>query len=228
MKRSEEIAELAKALVAFQGEVNNPKNSTANSFFNSKYAPLPDVLNVVRPLLSKHGLCVVQSPSNGEGGTIVISTLLLHTSGQWIEADPLVLKPEKTNPQGAGSAITYGRRYTLSALLAVCSEDDDDGNGASIGENKAPASDASQAKTQVPKSVPKQSEGEGKLDAGKLKMLMTKATKSGMSDSDLQGLVAWKYGVAAKEYLSVPQFVELYGKLDAFWQQYVGEQSAAS
>lgn len=227
MKRSEEIAELAKALVAFQGEVSNPKNSTANSFFESKYAPLPDVLNVVRPLLSKHGLCVVQSPSNGEGGTIVISTLLLHTSGQWIEADPLVLKPEKTNPQGAGSAITYGRRYTLSTLLAVCSEDDDDGNEASIGESKAPAPAASQAKTQVPRSAPKQSEGEGKLDAGKIKMLMTKATKSGMSDSDLQGLVAWKYGVAAKECLSVPQFVELYGKLDVFWQQYVGEQSVA-
>lgn len=232
MKRSEEIAELAKALVAFQGEVTNPKNTSENLHFKSKYAPLSEVLNVVRPLLAKHGLCVVQNPCDGNNGTIVITTLLIHTSGQWLEADPLVLKPEKMTPQGAGSAITYGRRYTLSALLALSSEDDDDGNGASVGERKAPAPAVSQTKTQ-PSNKPapvKQSTGttEGKVDEGKLKTLVTKATKSGMSDTDLQKLVSWKYGLAAKEDLSVPQFVEFYGKLDAYWQQYVGEQSAAS
>lgn len=231
MKHSEEIAELAKALVAFQGEVMNPKNTSENSHFKSKYAPLSEVLNVVRPLLAKHGLCVVQSPCDGNNGTIVIATLLIHTSGQWLEADPLVLKPEKMTPQGAGSAITYGRRYTLSALLALSSEDDDDGNRASAGGEAlvAPARQAKGQETAKPAST-KHSDVtvEGKVDAGKLKTLVNKATKSGMSESDLQGLVAWKYGLTAKEDLSLPQFVEFYGKLDAFWQQYVGEQSAAS
>src|SRR5690606_332377 len=81
----------------------------------------------VRPLLSKHGLSIVQSPS-GDGERISSHTMLIHESGEWIEFDPLVLKAEKMTPQGAGSAITYGRRYALSAVLGISSEDDDDGN----------------------------------------------------------------------------------------------------
>ena len=57
-----------------------------------------------------------------------MTTLLLHESGEWIESDPVVTKAEKINAQGAGSAITYLRRYSLSAILNISSEDDDDGN----------------------------------------------------------------------------------------------------
>lgn len=127
MKKSESIKNLAIALSKFQAEVENPKNTADNPFYKSKYAPLQDVLNSVRPLLSKHGLSVIQSPS-GDGESVSIVTLLLHESGEWIEFDPLVLKAEKLTPQGAGSAITYGRRYALSAVLGISSEDDDDGN----------------------------------------------------------------------------------------------------
>ena len=127
MRKSESIKNLAVALSKFQNEVKNPKNTADNPFYDSKYAPLQDVLNEVRPLLSKHGLSVIQSPS-GDGQSVSITTLLLHESGEWIEFEPLVLKAEKITPQGAGSAITYGRRYALSAVLGISSEDDDDGN----------------------------------------------------------------------------------------------------
>ena len=127
MRKSESIKNLAIALSKFQNEVKNPKNTADNPFYDSKYAPLQDVLNEVRPLLSKHGLSVIQSPS-GDGQSVSITTLLLHESGEWIEFDPLVLKAQKITPQGAGSAITYGRRYALSAILGISSEDDDDGN----------------------------------------------------------------------------------------------------
>ena len=130
MNKSESIKNLTKALSQFQGEVQNPKNTANNPYFNSKYAPLQEVLNIVRPLLTKHGLAIIQSPS-GDGKNVSITTILAHESGEWIEFDPLTLTPEKTTPQGIGSAITYGRRYSLSAALGIASEDDDDGNEAS-------------------------------------------------------------------------------------------------
>jgi hypothetical protein len=127
MNKSESIKELATALASLQSEIQNPKNTADNPFYHSKYAPLPDILTMARPLLSKHGLSVIQSPG-GDGQHITISTLLMHKSGEWIELEPLTLTAEKLTPQGAGSAITYGRRYTISALLGISSEDDDDGN----------------------------------------------------------------------------------------------------
>lgn len=130
MNKSESIKELATALSKFQGEVENAKNTANNPFFKSKYAPLSDILNLVRPLLAKNGLSIIQSPS-GDGTNIIIVTTLLHNSGEFIEFEPLVLKADKATAQGAGSAITYGRRYAISAVLGISSEDDDDGNAAS-------------------------------------------------------------------------------------------------
>jgi len=133
MNKSESIKNLASALVKFQEEIKNPANTADNPFFKSKYAPLNDVLNLVRPILTKNGLSLIQSPS-GDGQNIIITTMLLHSSGEWIETDPLVLKADKPTAQGAGSAITYARRYAVSAVLGISSEDDDDGNHAT--ENK--------------------------------------------------------------------------------------------
>lgn len=130
MNKSESIKNLAAALAKFQSEVKNPTNSADNPFFKSKYAPLNEILNDVRPLLSKHGLSVLQSPG-GDGNNITVTTLLMHESGEWIESQELVLKADKPTAQGAGSAITYARRYALSAVLGISSEDDDDGNHAS-------------------------------------------------------------------------------------------------
>jgi len=135
MQKSETIATLAKALAKFQAEVSNPKNTAINPHFKSKYAPLQDILSLVRPVLAKHGLSIIQFPS-GDGQDITISTILMHESGEWIEACPLTLKADKPTAQGAGSAITYGRRYTLSAVLGISSEDDDDGNSANKKDEK--------------------------------------------------------------------------------------------
>lgn len=127
MNKSETIIELSKALARFQGEVGNPKNTATNPFFKSKYAPLEEVLNTVRPILAKNGLSIIQAPSS-EGEYISITTTLIHESGEWIEFAPLNLKTDKNTAQGAGSAITYARRYAISAILGIASEEDDDGN----------------------------------------------------------------------------------------------------
>ena len=130
MNKSESIKNLAKALSDFQAEIENPKNTANNPFFHSKYAPLQEILNLVRPKLARHGLAILQSPS-GDGKNITINTILMHESGEWIEGEPLVLQADKPTAQSAGSAITYGRRYAISAVLGISSEDDDDGNSAS-------------------------------------------------------------------------------------------------
>lgn len=128
MQKSESVASISKALSSFQAEVKNPHNTADNPFFKSKYAPLNEILNDVRPLLAKHGLSVIQSPSSIDGQAIGVTTTLLHESGEWIETDPFFVKAEKVNAQGAGSCVTYIRRYSLSAILGISSEDDDDGN----------------------------------------------------------------------------------------------------
>lgn len=135
MNKSESIKNLAIALAKFQAEVKNPPNTANNPFFKSKYAPLSEVLNTVRPILSKHGLSVVQAPSTEENN-IVITTILIHESGEFIEPEPLKLKMDKVTAQGAGSAITYASRYALSAILGISSEDDDDANSIEPSSNK--------------------------------------------------------------------------------------------
>ena len=134
MNKSESIKELAAALAKFQGEVNNPQNSTTvkvkseKGTYSYRYAKLDEVLNIVRPLLSKNGLSIVQIPITVDS-QISVSTMLLHSSGEWLELEPITLKMDKISAQGAGGAITYARRYSLSAALGIASEDDDDANG---------------------------------------------------------------------------------------------------
>jgi hypothetical protein len=138
MKRSESVKEIAIALSKFQAEVKNPGNNATNPMYKSKYATLDNVINTVKPVLAKFGLSYIQSPSTSEDGLhIGTVTLLMHESGEWIESDPIVLPAYKLgrdsvkvyDAQAAGIAITYSRRYSLSALLGVSSEDDDDANG---------------------------------------------------------------------------------------------------
>lgn len=143
MQKSETIGNLAAALTKFQMEVSNPKNTSKNPQFNSKYAPLDTVINTVKPILGKFGLAFIQS-TGSEEDKIIIKTMLIHESGEWLESDPLILPAyqlkrggeKEFNAQGAGSAITYGRRYSLSAILGISSEDDDDANGVVFPQNQ--------------------------------------------------------------------------------------------
>ncbi len=127
MNKSDSIAKLAKALSCFQFEIKDPlKDGKANY---GSYVTLDDLLDSIRPTLSKNGLSFIQMPG-GDGQTITITTIILHESGEWIECEPFSLKAVKCDPQGAGSAVTYGRRYSLSAAFGVAWDTDDDGQKA--------------------------------------------------------------------------------------------------
>jgi hypothetical protein len=155
VRSSDSIAKLAPDLVKLQGELSNPKVNKTNPHFNKKYAGLDAVTDVIRPVAAKYNFAIVQEPSNANGA-VLITTRLIHTSGEWLELSPLFLVPDKNTPQGVGSAITYGRRYTESGLFNVASEDDDDGNGAEPA--KAPSRKPPTAK---PKEAAKPKESGG-------------------------------------------------------------------
>ena len=109
------------------GEVTNPKNTKENLHFHFKYAPLDEVMNTIRPIMSKHGFSLIQIPAI-VGDKVVVNNLLTHKSGAYMTFEGLVLRPQKPDVQGVGGAITYGRRYTASAIAGVMAEEDNDGN----------------------------------------------------------------------------------------------------
>lgn len=131
MDKSEHINELATALAKAQAVMHPVKKAAENPFFKSSYADLAGVFNAVQGPLAANGLAVCQTFANGaDGSTVTITTTLLHASGQWISGE-LTLRPVKADPQGIGSACTYGRRYSLMAICGLPAEnDDDDGNAA--------------------------------------------------------------------------------------------------
>jgi len=140
------IGQLTEALSAAQGEFKSIAKKAVNPYFNSKYAPLDVVIEATREGLKKHGLAVMALP-NGD----TLTTILSHKSGEWISANTPLLA-DKKGPQGQGSAITYARRYALSAILNVASEEDDDGNLAQTqGDAKKPAAKKPAPKKPAPK-----------------------------------------------------------------------------
>lgn len=128
MTHSAAIAELATALAKAQSEMEGAAKDTANPFFKSKYADLQSVWTACRKALTKNGLAVAQV-AGGDGVTVTVTTLLTHSSGQWLRGE-LTMTPTKNDPQGIGSCITYARRYALASMVGVAPEDDD-GNAAS-------------------------------------------------------------------------------------------------
>jgi hypothetical protein len=127
---SPEIGDIAAALAAAQAEMQNVEKDRINPHFKSRYATLGAVLDEVRPQLAKQGIAIVQMAVNGEASTIGVITRFVHKSGQWIESG-LYVTPSKFDAQGAGSVISYLRRYALMSMAGVW-QDDDDGE-ASVG-----------------------------------------------------------------------------------------------
>lgn len=135
MMQSEQINELATALAKAQGAMENAAKNKANPHFKSKYADLAAILDAIRAPLSANGLSTVQTMAIAER-CIVLRTTLLHSSGQYIATEYPIAMALK--PQEMGSAITYGRRYSLAAIVGIA-QDDDDANAVA---NAAPVPDA--------------------------------------------------------------------------------------
>jgi hypothetical protein len=124
MKSSDTLTKISPALVKAINAIEGVKKGADNPFFKSKYANLESVIEAAHDALSDNGLAVMQGPGPMDGNCITLTTRLVHESGEWIETD-FSLPAGKMDPQAAGSAITYARRYSLMAMLNMPAVDDD-------------------------------------------------------------------------------------------------------
>jgi hypothetical protein len=134
---NEVTAALSKARPQFKPIVKDKtaRVTSAKGNYTFDYADLASVMDAVTEALSSNGLAVIQAVEDAPEGPVRVTTRLSHSSGQWFEAE-LTMPYDAGKPQNKGSAATYARRYGLSGLLGVSSEEDDDGSAAEGNERE--------------------------------------------------------------------------------------------
>lgn len=124
---SEEIGKLAQALLKVQQQLQPALKDADNPFTKSRYATLNSVMDSCRQALLDNGIWLCQYPVPVESGCLGLVTKLTHAeSGQW-QASLAVVPLPRADPQGVGISMTYIRRYALSAMLGIVTEEDTDG-----------------------------------------------------------------------------------------------------
>jgi hypothetical protein len=141
MNKSPSISKLADALSKAQAEMPAVKMNASNPFLKNKYADLGAVIEATRPVLTKNGLSISQFPTS-DGDRIGLTSILMHTSGEWLE-DTIFISPSDSKglsvAQSAGVVISYLRRYQWQSIIGVYSDEDTDGHTT----GKLPQSDVS-------------------------------------------------------------------------------------
>lgn len=200
MNQSQEINELASALAKAQGEMQAAIKDCINPFYKSKYADLGSVWDAARPVLSKNGLCVMQTTEvSSIAGEVVMVTTLAHTSGQWVKSY-MPLNPAKKDSQGMGAAMTYLRRYSLSALVGVVCDEDDDGEIA-VGRNPTQQKAVQENISDIRRISPSQ--------AGELKFIISKCNEGYLNK------ILKHFNINAIEELPVSEFEVVKSKANA-------------
>ncbi len=151
--QSKDITELAKELISVQAEIAPAKKDATNPFYKSRYATLNSVMEACRGALLNHGIWLTQIPvpapeMYGPGHLALLTKLTHSKTGQW-QSSLIVAPLPKNDPQGMGSALTYCRRYALTAMLGMVT-DDDDGEAAHI--PSSPATRASRPSPSAPQA----------------------------------------------------------------------------
>lgn len=132
MQTSESIKEIATALAKAQAAMHGATKDRKNPAFKSDYATLSSVIEAARGPLTENGIAFVQSPGALDDAGVPVTTTLVHSSGEWFKSTVYMPVRDRNNPQAVGSAITYGCRYSLMAMLGLPPVDDD-GNAAAQG-----------------------------------------------------------------------------------------------
>ena len=133
-RSSENVAAIATALAKAQTELSNPEKAMIGTIYNARtdsqqsfrYASLSSGLDIVRKVLGSQQIAVTQTTDiDRANGTVNLTTLLLHTSGEWISSDwPVCQLSETSAPRRMGAALTYARRYALFTMVGIAGEDD--------------------------------------------------------------------------------------------------------
>jgi len=128
LRMSPQFEKLVGALAKAQKTMGHASKDAENPHFRSRYADLAAIREAAAPL-HEHEIAILQ-PVQTDGRSVLVTTMLAHSSGQWVAAD-LEMEAKDASPQSVGSCITYARRYSLAGILAIAADDDDDGNAAS-------------------------------------------------------------------------------------------------
>lgn len=150
IETSQNVSELFAAIHAAQGSMRGVMKDSRNPAFKSSYASLESVIDAARPALQSANLAFTQAPGALVDGAIEVTTMLMHTSGQWLRST-LHVPLQKRDPQGVGSAITYGCRYALMATLGLPPVDDD---GEAAMDRNAPPKVVVSAPQTAPATLP--------------------------------------------------------------------------
>jgi hypothetical protein len=129
MIMSTTVESLFPALIKAQSQLKNAIKSAENPHFKSKYADLGAVWDAAKEALSTNNLAALQDAVCDENG-LAVNTRIIHSSGEWIDFASPTIPLDKRSAHGIGSALTYGRRYSLSTALGIVADVDDDGNAA--------------------------------------------------------------------------------------------------
>jgi hypothetical protein len=177
IRTSESVAKLSAALVTAQAEMPGAPKSAKGQVGNQTryYADMAAVVEAARPVLAKHELAYTQFPSGFAGGCVTVTTRLLHTSGEWMEAE-LDMPTGGSGAQAVGSAITYAKRYALMAVLGMPTEDDD-------GSAATAASKPAARKSAPPAAPPAVAEPD---DPNKISAAQTKKMMASFNDIGLR------------------------------------------
>jgi len=152
VKTSANVTTIFGALITVQSALQDAKKNAVNPHFKNKYADYASIVGTAKPLLISNGIGFSQTFDDAPAGMVTIITTLMHTSGEWIQSR--LTLPGGADPQKYGSAITYGRRYALSAILGMVTDDDDDANAASLPEQPRSQQARSSARTQAQAGAP--------------------------------------------------------------------------
>ncbi len=208
---SPEIGKLGEALAKAQSEMEGVEKDGENPFFEKAYSTLHATWKACRKPLTKNGLSVIQTTGNG-GDKITLYTMLIHSSGQWIRG-ALSIKPLKADPQALGSALTYLRRYGLSACVGLSSTDDDGEGGMDREKKKAPPKKTTQKKqtgtspNQI-KTAP--------MSEGQRKKIFAMITEYGMNKEEGKKFRDHAKGDSETTVAWATKFI------DMFWTEFIG------
>lgn len=237
VRQSAELDKLFTALSAAQGEMTDPAKDkvavikSSKGEYGYKYSDLSDLLKIIRPVFSKHGLALLQLPVSTQRGGVTIVTRVCHAaSGQWIESD-LTMALGDDRPQTLGSAITYGKRYTAGGVAGVSPGEDDDGHAAQhpegpggrddrrqqmkddrhrqAGQDRASSAQgaAQQQLTQDQRSPPKPKDTAAIAEEQRLKFVNL-CIKAGIKDSDDQKSLMADFKDAGLTLAKLPAWLE--------------------
>ena len=149
IERSDNITNLAAALLKAQKEMGTALKDSKNPYFKSSYADLKAVIDAIKEPLNNSGITFLQAVNGGGEGNPVIETMLLHESGQFLCTRTPVFCAKPNDPQAFGSGVTYSKRYALQAFMGLPTEDDDGNKGSGKTE-----------KPEVKNSKPKEKQNE--------------------------------------------------------------------